>query len=85
AAARGSVAGSRTARLMEKSHWLCPLEDLRAKGSVREGVLPDLSLGSYLLLLDYSRGPFSWQHQFQSDRRSPKVQDCKRENRKYPQ
>ena len=42
------------AGLLEESRWLCPLEDLRSKGSVREGMLPGFSLGSYLLLLDYS-------------------------------
>lgn len=53
-AARSSVAGSRAAGRMEESHWLCPLEDLRAKGSRREGMLDGFSLGSYLLLVDYT-------------------------------
>ena len=54
AAARGSVAGSRAARDLEQGHWLCPLEDRRRRGSRREGMLESFSLGSYLLLLDYT-------------------------------
>ncbi len=38
AASRGSVAGSRVAGRMEETHWLCPLEDRRDKGSSREGM-----------------------------------------------
>lgn len=54
AAARSSVSGSRAIGRLEESHWLCPLEDLRAKGSSREGMLAGFSLGSYLLLVDYT-------------------------------
>ena len=54
AAARGSVAGSRAAGRLEEAHWLCPLQDLRQKGSTREGMLENFSLGSYLLLVDYT-------------------------------
>lgn len=55
AAARGSIAGSRAAGKLEESHWLCPLEDRRGKDlSQREGMLENFSLGSYLLLIDYS-------------------------------
>ena len=54
AAAKGSVAGSRAAGRLEESHWLCPLEDRRKKGSPREGMLENFSLGSYLLLVDYT-------------------------------
>ena len=54
AAARGSVAGSRAMGRLEESHWLCPLEDLRRQGSTREGMLEGMSLGSYLLLVDYT-------------------------------
>jgi hypothetical protein len=53
-AARGSLSGSRAAGRLEESHWLCPLEDLRRKGSTREGMLENFSLGSYLLLVDYT-------------------------------
>ena len=53
-AARGSVAGSRAAGRLEENHWLCPLEDRRSKGSLREGMLENFSLGSYLLLVDYT-------------------------------
>ena len=52
-AARGSVAGSRAAGKLEQSHWLCPLEDVRRKG-LREGMLENFSLGSYLLLVDFT-------------------------------
>jgi REP element-mobilizing transposase RayT len=54
AAARGSVAGSRAAGRLEERHWLCPVEDLRKKGSTREGMLENFSLGSYLLLVDWT-------------------------------
>jgi hypothetical protein len=54
AASRGSIAGSRAAGSFEESHWLCPLEDRRRKGSSREGMLENFSLGTYLLLVDYS-------------------------------
>lgn len=52
--ARGTVSGSRAAGRVEETHWLCPLEDRRRQGSVREGMLEGFSLGSYLLLVDYS-------------------------------
>ena len=54
AAAAGSIAGSRAAGRLEESHWLCPLEDRRRKGSEREGMLENFSLGTYLLLVDFS-------------------------------
>lgn len=54
AAAAGSIAGSRAAGKLEESHWLCPLEDRRGKGSDREGMLENFSLGTYLLLVDFS-------------------------------
>lgn len=53
-AAHGSVAGSRAAGLLEADHWLCPIEDLRKKGAPREGMIEGFSLGSYLLLVDYT-------------------------------
>lgn len=37
---------------MEESLWLCPMEDRRRDGSLREGLLEGFSLGSYLLLID---------------------------------
>ncbi len=54
AAARSAVASSSTSDRFEESHWLCPMEDLRAKGADREGMLKGFSLGSYLLLVDYT-------------------------------
>ena len=52
--AAGSLAGSQAAGNIEHDLWLCPLEDRRRKGSRREGMLEGFSLGSYLLLVDYS-------------------------------
>jgi REP element-mobilizing transposase RayT len=52
--ARGSLAGSRATKKLEDSHWLCPVEDRSQKDSKREGMLPNFSLGSYLLLVDYT-------------------------------
>jgi len=66
AAAAGSVAGSRAAGNIEQNHWLCPLEDRRmldeadgaskrvTNNATREGMLDGFSLGSYLLLVDYT-------------------------------
>jgi hypothetical protein len=53
-AARGGVAGSRASAGMEESLWLCPIEDRRQLDSSREGMLEGFSLGSYLLLVDYT-------------------------------
>jgi hypothetical protein len=58
-AAKNSVAGSRAAGKFEESHWLCPLDDRRRKDSAegrggREGMIENFSLGSYLLLVDYT-------------------------------
>jgi len=54
AAASGSVAGSRAAGDVEEDLWLCPVEDRRRLGGRREGLLEGFSLGSYLLLIDYT-------------------------------
>jgi REP element-mobilizing transposase RayT len=54
AAKSGSVAGSRKAGDVEQDLWLCPVEDRRRLGAAREGMLEDFSLGSYLLLVDFS-------------------------------
>ena len=54
AARKGSVGGSAAAAGLEESHWLCPIEDRRSLGSLREGMLEGFSLGSYLLLVDYT-------------------------------
>ena len=54
AADGGSVAGSRAAAGLEESLWLCPIEDRRRLDSAREGMLEGFSLGSYLLLVDYT-------------------------------
>ena len=67
AARMGSVAASKAIGSLEQDHWLVPIEDSRVhssannvslgksgKGKVREGMLETFSLGSYLLLVDYT-------------------------------
>jgi REP element-mobilizing transposase RayT len=54
AAEQGSVAGSAASAGLEETIWLCPIEDRRRLGSSREGMLEGLSLGSYLLVIDYT-------------------------------
>ena len=54
AAAQGSVAGSAAAAGLKQSHWLCPIEDRCGLDSEREGMVAGFSLGSYLLLVDYT-------------------------------
>ena len=54
AAAKRSVAGSKSAGDVEQDHWLCPLEDRRRTDAKREGMLETLSLGSYLQLVNYT-------------------------------
>ncbi len=54
AAKSGSVAGSRAASTLEEALWLCPIEDRRQLDSSREGMFEGLSIGNYLLLVDYT-------------------------------
>jgi REP element-mobilizing transposase RayT len=54
AAEHGSVPGSKASAGLEESLWLCPIEDRRRLDSSREGMLEGFSLGSYLLLVDYT-------------------------------
>jgi len=54
AAELGSVAACAASSGVEDSHWLCPIEDRREENSLREGMLEGFSLGSYLLLVDYT-------------------------------
>jgi REP element-mobilizing transposase RayT len=54
AAASGSVAGSRAADGLEELLWLCPIEDRRQLDSSREGMFDGLSLGHYLLVVDFT-------------------------------
>ena len=54
AASCGSVAGSRAAAGRKDSLWLCPIEDRRQLDSPCEDRLHGFSLGSYLLLVDYT-------------------------------
>jgi hypothetical protein len=52
----GNGAGSARFRIttMYTLIWLCPIEDRRGLDSPREGMLGGLSLGSYLLLVDFT-------------------------------
>ena len=52
AAWQGAVAAVRRLQGSERGLWLCPLEDRRAQGEARVGVLDGFSLGSYLRLVD---------------------------------
>jgi REP element-mobilizing transposase RayT len=54
AAKYGSIAGSNASSGLEESHWLCPIEDRRGLEPSREGMFEGFSLGSYLLLIDYT-------------------------------
>ena len=54
AAKGGSVAGSQAASGLEEGLWLCPIEDRRPLGSTRPGMFEGLSIGNYLLLVDYT-------------------------------
>jgi hypothetical protein len=54
AAKSGSVAGSVAASGLEENLWLCPIEDRRRLGSSREGMFEYISIGNYLLLVDYT-------------------------------
>ena len=54
AAKDGSVAGSREASGLEEALWLCPIEDRRRFDSPREGMFEGLSIGNYLLLVDFT-------------------------------
>ena len=54
ASGKGSVAGSKAAKGLEESHWLCPIEDRRRLDSSREGMIEGFSVGSYLLLIDFT-------------------------------
>lgn len=59
AAREGSVAGSKAAGDLEQSHWLVPIEDRRqlpgkSNANAREGMVGTFSLGSYVLLVEYT-------------------------------
>jgi hypothetical protein len=54
AARQGSIQGSKICSGMEDALWLVPVEDRRKLDCPREGMFEGLSLGSYLLLLDYT-------------------------------
>ena len=56
-ARHGTHKGSVAARGIEQDHWLTPIEDRRSHASAkeeREGLIETFSLGSYMLLVDYT-------------------------------
>lgn len=54
-ALEGTIAGSQATGDLEQDHWLVPIEDRRQLDpESREGMLSTFSLGSYLMLLDYT-------------------------------
>ncbi|WP_406698881.1 hypothetical protein V5E97_08345 [Singulisphaera sp. Ch08] len=54
AAESGSVAAQAVSSGLEESLWLCPIEDRRGLDSRREGMMEGFTLGSDLLLVDYT-------------------------------
>ncbi len=54
AARQGTVAAARLAAELDEDHWLCPINDTRASGGERIGLLEGFSLGSYLQLVDWT-------------------------------
>jgi REP element-mobilizing transposase RayT len=54
AAESGSVAAQAVSSGLEESLWLCPIEDRRGLDSTREGMTEGFTLGSYLLLVEYT-------------------------------
>jgi len=54
AAKQGSVAGVRASKKLEDGLWLIPIEDRRRFDSKREGMLESLTLGNYLMLIEYT-------------------------------
>ena len=54
AAAAKSVVAAKIEADLEQSHWLCPLQDRRGEGAVREGMLAGFSLSGYLELVDWT-------------------------------
>lgn len=54
AARVSSAVAAQRCQGMEAGLWLCPIEDRRARGEEKAGLLEGFSLGSYLLLLDAS-------------------------------
>jgi hypothetical protein len=54
AAERGSVPAQAASSGLEDAQWLCPIEDRHQLDSKREGMVEGFTLGSYLLLVDYT-------------------------------
>jgi hypothetical protein len=53
-AERGSVPAQAVSSGLEDAHWLCPVEDRHQLDSRRAGMVEGFTLGSYLLLVDYT-------------------------------
>jgi REP element-mobilizing transposase RayT len=51
---RGTVPAQAASSDLEDAHWLCPIEDRQQIDSKREGMVEGFTLGSYLLLVDYT-------------------------------
>ena len=51
---QGTVAAAEASQGLDQQHWLCPLGDQRQQGAERAGLLEGFSLGSYLLLVDWT-------------------------------
>ncbi len=54
AAQDGSVLGSQASCKLEEDLWLLPIEDRRRFDSQREGMIEGLSLGNYLILVEFT-------------------------------
>ncbi|MCL4191441.1 MAG: hypothetical protein KJZ87_06815 [Thermoguttaceae bacterium] len=54
AARFGTVLAAEASEGLDESHWLCPMGDRRGQGGQRAGLLEGFSLGSYLVLVDWT-------------------------------
>lgn len=51
---QGNVAAIKASRCLEDDLWLIPIEDRRSIDSIREGMIGGFTLGSYLMLIEYT-------------------------------
>jgi hypothetical protein len=49
-----SIAAQAVSGDVEDSLWLVPIEDRQRQGSLRKGIVEGVTLGQYLLLVDYT-------------------------------
>lgn len=54
AARQSASMGCKAIGDLEESHWLCPIQDRRSLGATRAGMFEGFSIGSYLLVVDYT-------------------------------